>query len=511
MVGKLVASAYRGLSRFVGFVVVASAAALPACAKFTEEPVCRPGERVCESGAARFCDDRGRLSVPEICPQGTECVAGTCRSACGNACRPGERRCSPAGPQTCERAALDGCGAWGEPDPCGIGERCVDGTCRTSCPVQCDAGQTRCVGPDAFVTCDTSDACPKWVDWQGCPPDPEGGIQICTGGLCHSQGSCADQCREGEVVCLTEVQSQLCARTAEGCLDWAVPLDCPVEERCVEGRGCGAVCQDECAIGELRCEGRGRQACVRGPDGCTAWGAIEACPGECVQGECAEICQPECREGTRRCGPEGGVEACEPGDDCPVWGEETPCPPGQSCAGEGVCGTCDPGAVERQGCGNCGTQERTCGADRQWTPWGACSGEGECVAGAEEACGRCGVRRCGMDCRFSACEGEGVCAPGETRACGNCGRETCQAQCQWGGCDGQGVCSPGQVGDCNECGHRGCTGQCTWEGCGNGDGTLFRRCRDCGWQFCCPNGDWCNCAAHYACGAGSCTADGFCR
>jgi hypothetical protein len=485
--------------------------ALMACARLDDDPVCRPGDRRCDDGTAQFCDERGRWSVPEICPNGTACVNGTCRSACGDACRPGESRCSPDGPQVCERSADGACGQWGAPTPCAIGEGCLEGVCRSRCAVDCEAGQTRCVGPDAFVTCDVSQACPRWVDWTGCPPDPEGGVQVCTGGVCHSAGSCADQCRESESVCLTEVQSQVCTRTAEGCLDWAAPLDCPATQRCRAGTGCGAVCEDECALDAARCEGGGRQVCVRGQDGCTAWGAITPCGGACVEGECAEVCQSECQAGVVRCGPGGGVQTCEAAGDCARWGAESACPDAQQCAGMGVCGVCEVGATESQGCGNCGTQTRTCGADGQWTPWGECAAQGECTAGSEEACGRCGVRRCDAACHWGGCEAEGVCNPGEQRACGNCGHESCNGQCQWGGCEGQGVCSPGQTGDCNQCGHRSCTGQCTWDGCNNGDGTLFRRCNDCGWQFCCPNGDWCNCAAHYACNSGSCVGAGVCQ
>lgn len=484
---------------------------LAGCARIDDDPICRPGERRCQEGTSQFCDDRGRWSVPEICPAGTTCIEGTCAAACGDACRPGQKRCSPSGPQACARN-IEGCGEWSAPEPCGLGERCENGACITDCPIACEADQTRCVGPDAFVICDASDTCPKWTNWQGCPPDEEGNLQICTGGSCHAAGSCADQCREGEIVCLTQVQSQICARTAEGCLDWAAPLDCPADQRCREGQGCGAACQDECDLDAVRCAEGGRQACLRGPTGCAAWGPVEACRGVCVDGECeVEMCQSECEPGAIRCGPEGGVQTCEEADGCGRWGAEVPCGEGQSCAGAGVCGVCDAGQEEAQGCGNCGTQRRICGENGQWGEWGACENQGECVAGAEEACGRCGVRHCSNECRWGACENEGVCTAGETRACGNCGRETCNAQCQWGGCEGQGVCAPGEVSDCNECGHRSCTGACQWEGCGNGDGTLWRRCNDCGWQFCCPNGDWCNCAAHFGCASGSCVGAGVCQ
>lgn len=65
---------------------------------------------------------------------------------------------------------------------------------------------------------------------------------------------------------------------------------------------------------------------------------------------------------------------------------------------------CSPGAVETNGCGNCGTESRTCGGDCQWGGW-------------------------------SGCQNEGVCANGATQGCGNCGgTQQCQANCQWGAC-----------------------------------------------------------------------------
>ena len=480
------------------------------CAKVDDSPICRPGERRCQDGTAQFCDDRGRWSVPEICAANSACVDGTCQSACGDTCRPGEKRCSPAGPQACDRTGA-GCGAWGQPVPCGLGEVCQDGVCQKNCPIQCTDGQTRCVGPNAFVVCDVTGACPKWIDWQGCPPDEEGGVQTCTGGTCHAAGSCADQCRDGEIVCLTEVQSQVCARTAEGCLDWAAPLDCPADQRCHAAAGCGARCMDECQVNETRCDAGGVQTCVAGAEGCTVWGAISACPGACAEGACQDVCQPDCAAGAQRCGPGGGVQACESLNDCLKWGSEVACAAGEQCAGEGVCGVCEPGATEAQGCGNCGTQTRACGDNRQWSPWGECAAQGECMAGQEQACGRCGVQRCGQDCHWGGCENEGPCTAGQTQPCGNCGTATCNGSCQWGGCGGEGVCAPGATDACNQCGNRGCTGQCSWEPCNNGDGTLWRRCNDCGWQFCCPNGDWCGCAAHFSCNGGSCGGAGVCQ
>ena len=104
-----------------------------------------------------------------------------------------------------------------------------------------------------------------------------------------------------------------------------------------------------------------------------------------------------------------------------------------------IAGECTPGQVETQGCGNCGTQSRTCDASYYWGAWGACTGEGPCSPNAyeEEAC-------CDLG--------------GGYTMCGTHGR-TCGGDCQWGGwgtCSGpdpnggNNVCWTGECGICNE-------------------------------------------------------------
>jgi hypothetical protein len=93
-----------------------------------------------------------------------------------------------------------------------------------------------------------------------------------------------------------------------------------------------------------------------------------------------------------------------------------------------VC-ACTPGQTQTQGCGNCGTQSRTCGSNCQWGSWSGCAGQGPCSPGQTES-----------------------------RACCDCGSEsrTCQSSCQWsdwGSCSGpdpQGapLCDTGEPGLC---------------------------------------------------------------
>lgn len=480
------------------------------CARLANDPVCVPETRRCAEGTAQFCDEAGHWSLPEICAAGTACLDGTCASACGETCRPSTKRCAPQGVQVCDRGP-DGCGQWGPPSPCAVAQRCADGACRSDCPVDCSAGERRCLGGSASVECLVDEACPRFGEPVECPPGPDAGIQVCSGGTCHALGGCADQCREGEWVCLSSLEAQRCERSADGCLDWAMPALCSAEQRCREPEGCGAACVDVCRLGESRCEGGGIVACEAGADGCAVWGAAAACPGGCADGVCLAGCVSECMPGRTRCDGQG-VSTCEVNSGCGRWGAAVPCPDGQACQGEGQCGACEPGATEMQSCGNCGTQSRTCGPDGQWLAFGDCMAQGECTPNAEEACGLCGVRRCSPECQWGACDGGGVCSPGAPEPCGRCGTRTCSGACQWDACGGEGVCDAGQQRDCNACGYQGCSAQCQWAPCGNGDGTLHRQCNACGWQFCCPNGNWCGCAAHYDCAAGqSCVGAGVCQ
>lgn len=185
---------------------------------------------------------------------------------------------------------------------------------------------------------------------------------------------------------------------------------------------------------------------------------------------------------------------------------------------------CDsPGASEQLPCGNCGTVERFCTSDGEWS-YGACTGEGACAPGTIEsvACGNCGTRnaRCTTACVWEhtgACTGEGECAPGtslrtgegcpsgqqreltcnaactfveesacaaetcstpgaiETVACGMCGEQErfCTSSRTWdygAACVGEGVCVPGTTGSqpCGMCGTQAarCTTGCAWEAFG---------------------------------------------
>lgn len=250
-----------------------------------------------------------------------------------------------------------------------------------------------------------------------------------------------------------------------------------------EGEGCGAIrCppQSECVQGacvsvdpcrDITCE----PGFVCSYGSCVNPSLDEDGDGAPVSSDCddhdAEVgpgsvaaCSSECGEGTTTC-REGRWDPCTAPSDC----------------------SCAPGETRLEDCGRCGSATRACGDDGVWGAAGACSGEGECLAGAQEigqcpdggACSR-RERLCAADCRWGewgACEDDSECTPGgtEDEGCGDCGthERSCGAQCLWtafGACTGEGECTAAEVEDeaCGSCGtrSRSCSRTCSWEAWG---------------------------------------------
>ena len=81
--------------------------------------------------------------------------------------------------------------------------------------------------------------------------------------------------------------------------------------------------------------------------------------------------------------------------------------------------TC-PGAAT-QGCGNCGTQTRTCNGDGTWTAFGSCEGEGECAKNTTETCSSDGttIRTCTSTCQWSPATCPGCASHASQKCSGN--------------------------------------------------------------------------------------------
>ena len=458
---------------------------LAGCATVAEEPGdarddrrCVPNERRCSGNGTQTCGRDGLWQLTVACPGA--CSEGICVDRCQNECRLRERRCVDGAAQLCVDAAF-GCTGWNEPEPCTNGAVCFDGRCRPGgCDSPCTIGERRCTDADRFTECVELE-CPSWSPPEACPDRTS-----CSGGNCVGDEMCRDQCRDGSIVCRGQRQVQRCVRTPSGCLDYSDGETCPQGLVCQPGEGCVRPCErNTCEVGTTRCLQGGVQTCVRDAQQCVSWTDVEPCArGEqCTRGECRAPCQPECAVGNRRC-VEGGYQVCRRVSECGQWGDVTPCAEGSQCRGEGQCGRCENGAREERACGTCGIQHRLCDGGN-WNVWTNCYNE------------------------------DGECDPNQERACGNCGVSRCTDECAWGPCENQGECSPGIRGECGDCGQRLCNEQCRWDECNNGDGTLWRPCADCGWEYCCPEGNWCNnCVGHFPenCAEGAqCGDNGSCE
>lgn len=434
---------------------------------------CLPRERRCLSDTeAQECSDLGRWNAPTSCAE-SRCERGRCNGYCGDGCIVGELGCAGDAPQRCE---LDeqGCSRWRIGSTCPPDTPCVNGAC--TCASKCMVGEVLCAGEGASRRCQSSGC---WT-----APEPCAASEVCIGGVCQVAGSpCSDQCREEQVVCVSEYAYQPCERQANGCLDFSTSVQCPAGMSCDPDQRCrSAICENiVCAIGETRCDQNAIQICEPDRSGCPSWGRRVSCDTNeiCQDGSCDYQCDPVCQLGTVRCADAGEIERCEQVNGCANWSYSGRCEADQVCLPGGRCGQCAEGQTNNRSCGGCGLQHQTCIGGR-WSAWS------DCPVG---------------------------CTPGTERVCGNCGIQICDEACEWTSCLGEGPCARGALELCGECGQRQCGNDCEWlSECNNGDGTTFRACRDCGWQFCCPEGDWCTCEGRFEdrCSPLACGTDGFC-
>jgi len=434
--------------------------------KTSKHPPCGAWSSVKMPLPARDSGSGGPGAAPGRSGLGEAC-AGSARQACG--------RCGTQA-RECRDGRWDDWGACRNEGSCtpGMTEACGRGgsrTCGGNCEWSACQAQT-CSGPSsqACGNCGTQTRnCDNgvWSAWSACeaqgecqPNDTRGcgssGTQACMGncrwGSCGDQ-SCAGAPSEACGMCGTRTRS---CDASSGM--WSVFGACSDEGACVPNttRACGnggmqacrGDCQWESACTGQSCNGPRTRACgncgtqMRNCDSNTGtWSEWSACNGE---GQC----EPN---DTRACGS-NGTQVC--GGNC-EW--DAACS-GQTCSG-----------VARQGCGNCGTQTRSCDSNSgTWSEFSECANQGACRPGAARGCGSGGTQVCTTSCQWpTTCTGQ-ECSGPPARECGNCGMQTrtCNTSTgqygDWSACTGGGSCSPGATRTCGGTGTQACSDSCEW-------------------------------------------------
>ena len=379
-------------------------------AKTASLPICDSTMGTVVGGVAGDAPDGGAPSsvIAPLDFVGDAC-GGAKAQSCGK-CGTAMRDCGKDGHWTDFRA----CANEGECQP-NQSESCGSGgmrTCGGDCRWSVCEGQT-CKGASsrACEMCGTQDRrCDNgvWGEWsecnnQGvCTPDDtepcgEGGTHAC-GGNCQ-WGACGDQpCAGAPSAACGDcgMHTRSCDPASAKYSDFGARTDqgeCTPNNTMACGRGgmqtCGGNCHWTSACVGQMCEGDGTRACgncgtqMRSCDTTAGtWSDWGPCNSE---GACKA-------DQTRVCGS-GGTQVCA--GNC-QW--DSACV-GQSCSGS-----------NKQACGNCGTQTRTCdGSNGKWSTWSDCTSQGACQPNDVRSCGSSGTQVCGANCQWaSACTDQGM-------------------------------------------------------------------------------------------------------
>lgn len=329
------------------------------------------------------------------------------------------------------------------------GENCI--TCAADCGDCCGNGICEAELGEDCETCRADCSC---LDGETCVSQGD------TWG-CESADQCEDECELGEIKCDGNVLVECVAK--DGCHVW-------LEELCTEGCDPDLLickgCPTPCAAGEFRCDDKVKQQCAAtGPQVGCVWETIETCPCACSLGECVV----ECQLGERRCN-QNQLERCSADgckwellEECSCGCADGACDDSPCLAGMVRCSPNQTGNLEKcsdDGCGWQTIENCECGC-----------AEGQCLVG---------------ECSLSSKPQE---SDTQTIECGNCGEQeqsrtrTCTEQCTWndwgpwqnvGNCKDQGACEKGSFAKeikgvpCDKCGTQGqersrtCSDTCSW-------------------------------------------------
>ena len=197
----------------------------------------------------QFCDDSGDV---------TECV-----DTCSDECDLDATQCAEDVVQVCVLGG-SGCNEWQDDEDCSTldpVQTCEDSSgdavCVLECTSECDTdGAQQCSVDDVIQTCtlDDSNGCFYWIDGTDCTTDAD---------YCDDSGdpvecaTCTNGCdTEGTTQCsATTEEVETCTADDNGCLDWAVGINCAdTSQVCADGAcvdvGLEASCSDPVVVSE---------------------------------------------------------------------------------------------------------------------------------------------------------------------------------------------------------------------------------------------------------------------
>ncbi len=444
------------------------------------------GEGVCQPDATQSCGTGGTQTCGSSCQWGA-CACASDLLTCG---APGT--CAlPGAPATCGTCGND-CTALAHVGS--TGTACAAGKCTYTCA----PGYADCSGAGAGCTTDLSQPASCGACGRDCTDLPHvSGPATCAAGACtipsssctSGYGDCNGDPSDGCETSLTQATAcgacgNVCSGAAPLCANVGGTYQCVANCSTSQTTLCGSSCVDT----------------TSDANNCSACG--QACSSNVSHAQAAcksSACTFSCNSGYAAC---GGACVNEQTDNSNCGACNNVCPSGSSCQS----GSCACSGASSQGCGNCGTETRTC-TGGTWSAWSACSNQGACAPSATQSCDTNGTETCSSStCQwgtcscnsgFSSCNGACVnektdssncgacgnacpsgsscqsgscsCSGASSQSCGDCGTQTRTCEdgtwSAWSACSSQGPCAPNATQSCDTNGTQTCGSSCQWGAC----------------------------------------------
>lgn len=198
------------------------------------------------------------------CEEGKKCEAGECVSTCKDECDEGTKKCSSDenGVLSCGNFDNDTCLEWGDLKTCAEDETCSDGKCSKECSDECKTGEKKCFG-NGYAICGQYDP-DLCLDWSSIVPCA--GWEKCKDGSCVPV--CENECEVGEKKCKGEDAYKICGNfDTDPCIEYSEYIF-----KCEEGKFCD---EGDCISDEPSMKLKISEIYYNGPLGDTPYVFIE--------------------------------------------------------------------------------------------------------------------------------------------------------------------------------------------------------------------------------------------